>query len=382
MQVIPYGRQLISDEDIHAVVEVLKGDYLTQGPHVSLFEKSICEYTGAKYCIAVCNGTAALHIAVAALQIEEGLEGVTSPITFTASASAMAYCGVKPCFADIDPSTYCLSATSLEKSLTAKTRLAIPVHFAGRVCDMKSISAIAKQRKLSIIEDAAHALGSEYADGDKVGSCKYSDMTIFSFHPVKTITTGEGGAVTTNDPVLYERLKLLRSHGITKDPQLMQKNPGGWYYEMVTLGFNYRLTDIQAALGTSQMKRLDSFKKRRLEIVRQYNAAFKTLSWIKTPCDVDQDRFCYHLYVVQIDWERIGKSRPEVMAQLREKGVLTQVHYIPVHTQPFYKNTYGTCEGQNPVAEAYYQHAMSLPLYQGMTDEDASRVIEAVRELG
>lgn len=382
MHVIPYGRQLISDEDIQAVVEVLKGDYLTQGPHVSLFEKSICEYTGANYCIAVCNGTAALHIAVAALQIEEGMEGVTSPITFTASATSMAYCRVKPCFADIDPVTYCLSSVTLEASLTAKTRLAIPVHFAGRVCDMESISAIAKQHNLYIIEDAAHALGSEYADGVKVGSCKYSDMTIFSFHPVKTITTGEGGAVTTNDPVLYERLKLLRSHGITKDPWLLQRNPGSWYYEMVSLGFNYRLTDIQAALGTSQMKRLDSFKNRRLEIVRQYNAAFKALSWIKTPSDVNQDRFCYHLYVVQIDWEQIGKSRPEVMAQLREKGVLTQVHYIPVHTQPFYQKTYGTCDRQNPVAEAYYQHAMSLPLYQGMTDEDTNRVIEAVRALG
>jgi UDP-4-amino-4,6-dideoxy-N-acetyl-beta-L-altrosamine transaminase len=382
MNVIPYGRQLISDEDIQAVVEVLKGDYLTQGPHVSLFEKSICEYTGAKYCIAVSNGTAALHIAVAALQIEEGMEGITSPITFTASATAMAYCDVKPRFADIDPGTYCLSSAALEHALTPKTRLVIPVHFAGRVCDMKSISSIAKQQKLFIIEDAAHALGSEYADGIKVGSCKYSDMTIFSFHPVKTITTGEGGAVTTNDPALYERLKLLRSHGITKDPQLLQKNPGSWYYEMIGLGFNYRLTDIQAALGISQMKRLDSFKKRRLEIVRQYNAAFRALSWIKTPSEVDQDRFCYHLYVVQIDWEQIGKSRPEVMAQLREKGVLTQVHYIPVHTQPFYKKTFGTCEGQNPVAEAYYQHAMSLPLYQGMTDEDINQVIDAVRDLG
>lgn len=378
---IPYGRQSISDEDIQSVVDVLKSDFLTQGPQVSAFEKAICDYTGAKYCVVVANGTAALHIAVASLELPVGSEGITSPITFTASATSMAYCGVEPRFADIDETTLCLSPEAFKNAITPKTRLVTPVHFTGRGCDMALISLIAKEHGIRIIEDAAHAIGSDYQDGGKIGSCKYSDLTIFSFHPVKTITTGEGGAVTTNDPELYERLQLLRSHGITKESRLLEKNPGPWYYEMQTLGFNYRMTDIQAALGVSQMKRLDMFKARRLEIIKQYNTSFGAVSWLKTPCETFQESFCYHLYVVRIDWEKLGKLRVEVMAELRSKGILTQVHYIPVHTQPFYQQSYGTKNGDFPYAEAYYEQALSLPLYQGMTDRDVKLVIDEVKGL-
>lgn len=380
-KIIPYGHQSISEEDIQAVVATLKSDYLTQGPAVHEFEQALCAYTGAKYCVAVSNGTAALHIAVAALQLPENSEGITSPITFTASASAMVYCGVTPCFADIDPETICLDPLTFKGGITDKTRLVIPVHFAGRCCDMASIHRYAKERGIRIIEDAAHAIGSEYQDGGRVGSCKYSDMTIFSFHPVKTITTGEGGAVTTNDLALYERLKLLRSHGITKDERMLSKNPGPWYYEMQSLGFNYRLSDIQAALGVSQLKRVDLFKKQRLEIVKAYHHALKPLSWIKTPCETFENKFCYHLYVVKIDWRVIGKSREQVMSELKSKDVLTQVHYIPVHMQPFYRENFNTGSVSCPHAGAYYECALTLPLYSGMTSEDVKQVVNAVWSL-
>jgi UDP-4-amino-4,6-dideoxy-N-acetyl-beta-L-altrosamine transaminase len=379
--VIPYGRQSISEDDIQAVVGVLRGDYLTQGPAVGQFEEALCAYTGARYCVAVANGTAALHIAVAALEIPVGSEGITSPITFTASATSMVYSALVPRFADIDAATLCVSPAEIEKQLTEKTRLLIPVHFAGRVCDMPAIASIAQRNRLRVIEDAAHAIGSEYPQGGRVGSCRYSDLTIFSFHPVKTITTGEGGAVTTNDPVLYERLKLLRSHGITKDAALLKQNPGPWYYEMQALGFNYRLTDVQASLGVSQMRRLGQFKQRRLEIVDAYNKAFSGLTWLRTPCQQDNAHYCYHLYVVQIDFTVLGKLRQNIMDQLRQKGVLTQVHYIPVHTQPFYRQNYGMKIGDLPCAETYYEKALSLPLYQGMTDQDVERVIDAVKGL-
>jgi UDP-4-amino-4,6-dideoxy-N-acetyl-beta-L-altrosamine transaminase len=378
---IPYGRQWINQDDIDAVSAVLRHDYLTQGPAVSLFEKALCDYTGAAYCVAVANGTAALHVAVAALELPPGSKGITSPNTFTASATSMVYCGVTPVFADIDAETLCVSPGEIAKRIDAETRLITPVHFAGRACDMPAIADLVKQNHLRVIEDAAHAIGSAYPEGGKVGCCRYSDMTIFSFHPVKTITTGEGGAVTTNDPVLYERLLLLRSHGITKDASRMGQCHGSWYYEMQSLGFNYRLTDIQAALGISQMKRLDEFKRRRLEIVKAYHAGFKGLTWLKCPCERNQDGFCYHLYVVRIDFGALGLTRQAVMDQFKAKGVLTQVHYIPVHTQPFYQAQYGTRVGDCPVAEAYYAQALSLPLFPAMTDADVQQVIACVNNL-
>lgn len=378
---IGYGHQYIDDSDIEAVVNVLKSDYLTQGPSVAKFEQKICEITGAKYCVSVSNATAGLHIAVAALELGNDAEGITTPNTFLASSNCMVYNNVKPIFADINPVSYNIEPTEIEKHITNKTKLLIPVHFAGLPCEMEEISAIARKNKLHIIEDAAHAIGSQYADGSYVGNCKYSDMTVFSFHPVKTITTGEGGAVTTNDEKLYQKLLMLRSHGTTKDEKLLTKNPGAWYYEMQSLGFNYRMTDMQAALGYSQLLKLDFFKKRRREVVAMYNKAFAGMKYLKTPIEPENVSSCFHLYATQIDFAALGKTRSQVMAKLREKGIGTQVHYIPVSTQPFYKNTYGYKDGDYPVAEKYYEQELSLPLYPGLSDDDVNMVINAVKEV-
>ncbi len=378
---IGYGHQYIDNDDIQAVVSVLKSDYLTQGPAVVKFEQEICRITGAKYCVSVSNATAGLHIAVAALELDKGSEGITSPNTFLASSNCMVYNNVKPVFADINPVSYNIDPTEIEKHITSKTKLLIPVHFAGLPCEMDKISAIAKKHNLHIIEDAAHAIGSQYADGSYIGNCKYSDMTVFSFHPVKTITTGEGGAITTNDEKLYQKLLMLRSHGITKDEKLLGKNPGPWYYEMQSLGFNYRMTDIQSALGYSQLQKLDFFKKRRREVVAMYNKAFAGMKYLKTPTEPENVSSCFHLYAAQFDFAALGKSRTQVMAELREKGIGTQVHYIPVPTQPFYKETYGYKDGDYPKAEKYYEQELSLPLYPGLNDDDVNMVIDTVKEI-
>ncbi len=378
---INYGKQWLDDNDIQNVVEVLKSDFLTQGPKVKKFEKALCDYTGAKYCVAVANGTAALHIAVAALEIEKGKKGITSPITFVASSNSMIYNGLIPDFADIKPDTYNVNTNEIKKRVDNNTKLVIPVHFAGQPCDMKKIKNIADDKDLFVIEDAAHAIGSEYEDGSKVGSCKYSEMTTFSFHPVKTMTTGEGGAITTNSGELYEKLLLLRSHGITKDKEKLAKNPGPWYHEMQDIGFNYRLTDIQSALGISQLKKLDDFIKKRREIVEIYNNAFRNIEWLKTPYEKPEVNSAFHLYVLQFDFEKIGKTRSQVMNELREKNIGTQVHYIPVHTQPYYKANYGFKQGDFPVSEKYYENALSIPLYPKMSDEDVEYVIGNILEL-
>ncbi len=382
MKAISYGRQYLDSADMNQVMETLNSDFLTQGPKVAEFEKALCEYTGAQYCLAVSNGTAALHLAVLALEIEEGSEGITSPNTFVASSNAMVYCGLSPKFADINPISYNISPEEILKTLSQKTKLLIPVHFAGRSCDMESISNIAKENKLHVIEDAAHAIGSCYPSGERVGSCAYSDLTTFSFHPVKTITTGEGGAITTNSKELYEKLLLLRSHGITKDKNLLLSNHGPWYYEMQTLGFNYRLSDLQAALGVSQLNKLDSFKEKRLQIIERYDQAFKEFEWLQIPYNVHNDLTCYHLYVIQIQFEKINLTRTEVMQKFFEAGVGTQVHYIPVHIQPFYKENFGTSEGDFPHAENYYTKCLSLPLFPAMTEDEIERVITAVHSLG
>ncbi|MDY4131074.1 MAG: UDP-4-amino-4,6-dideoxy-N-acetyl-beta-L-altrosamine transaminase [Treponema sp.] len=378
---IGYGHQYIDDSDIEAVVNVLKSDYLTQGPAVTQFEKSICDITGAKYCVAVSNATAGLHIAVAALELKEGSEGITTPNTFLASSNCMVYNKVKPVFADIDSKTYNIDPKEIQKHISDKTKVLIPVHFAGLPCDMEKINTIAKKHNLHIIEDAAHAIGSQYADGSYIGNCKYSDMTVFSFHPVKTITTAEGGAVTTNDEKLYQKLLMLRSHGVTKDELILAQNPGPWYYEMHSLGFNYRMTELQAALGVSQLKKLDFFKKRRREIIAMYNKAFADMRYLKTPYEPENVCSCFHLYVTQIDFESLGKSRAQVMKELRDKGIGTQVHYIPVPTQPYYKNNFGYKDGDYPVAEKYYEQELSLPLYPGLSDDDVNTVIKAVKEV-
>ncbi len=378
---IGYGHQYIDDSDIEAVVNALKSDYLTQGPVVVKFEQEICRITGAKYCVSVSNATAGLHIAVAALELGEDSEGVTTPNTFLASSNCMVYNNVKPVFADINPVSYNIDPNEVEKRITNKTKLLIPVHFAGLPCEMEKISSIAKKHSLRVIEDAAHAIGSQYADGSYVGNCKYSDMTVFSFHPVKTITTGEGGAVTTNDEKLYQKLLMFRSHGVTKDVNLLTKNPGPWYYEMQSLGFNYRMTDIQAALGYSQLQKLDFFKRRRREVVAMYNKAFAGMKYLKTPTEPANVSSCFHLYATQIDFAALGKTRAQVMAELRTKGIGSQVHYIPVPTQPFYKGNYGYKDGDYPKAEKYYEQELSLPLYPGLSDDDVNIVIDTVKEV-
>lgn len=373
-----YGKQSINEDDIKAVADVLRSPFITQGPQVEAFEKALCDYTGARHCVVVSNGTAALHISVLALGLPAGSEGITTPMTFSASANAMLYGCIKPVFADIDPVTHCLDPKKAEEKLTARTRLMTPVHYAGRTCDMAALKGLADQHGLNVIEDAAHAIGSSYPCGAKVGSCKYADLTIFSFHPVKTITTGEGGAVLTNDRALYERLILFRSHGITKVPSLLEQNPGPWYYEMQELGFNYRMTDFQAALGISQLRRLDSFAARRRAIAHRYNEAFRSLPHFRTPSSIGNHSLCFHLYTACIDFAAIGKSRPEYMQELRNCGVGTQVHYIPVHLLPYYRKNLGFKRGDYPLAEAFYEQELSLPLYPDLTVDEVEKVIAAV----
>ena len=378
---ISYGKQWIDKDDIRAVINVLKSDFLTQGPAISKFEKLISEHTKAKYCVAVANGTAALHLAVQALRIPKGRTGVTSPISFAASANCLLYNDLEPGFADIDPKTYNLDPQKLEKKITDTTAVIIPVHYAGQPADMKAISKIALKRKCHIVEDAAHAIGSRYEDGRPVGNCAYSDMTVFSFHPVKTITTGEGGAITTNDGDLYRRLMMLRTHGITKDEKYLSQNPGPWYYEMQDLGFNYRLTDIQAALGANQMNKLGRYIERRRQIVSRYNQAFKNESWMVIPHERPGVCSAFHLYVIQIDFEKIGLTRKTIMERLKRKNIGTQVHYIPIHMLPYYREHFNFKQGDFPIAEAFYERALSLPLYPKMTDADVQFVIRSLKKV-
>ena len=364
MKTYGYGHQSIDEADIQSVVDVLRGDCLTCGPSVRAFEQAICAYTGAKYCVAVANATAGLHIAALAAGLGPGDEAITSPITFLSSANCIAFVGAKPVFADIDPETANIDPAEIGRRLSPRTRAIIPVHFAGQSCDMARIAAIAKDNKLVVIEDAAHAIGSDYLDS-KVGSCRYSDMTVFSFHPVKTITTGEGGAVTTNDPELYAKLCALRAHGVHKDGEMAHT----WEYEMRELGFNYRITDIQCALGVSQLRRLDAFKARRRAIVSYYNER------LGLPHLVERDfsNACFHLYPVLVE------NRRDFYFKAREVGLNLQVHYIPVHTQPYYRSTFGYKPGDYPKSEAYYEKCISLPLYPSLTDEDVAEIVARLR---
>lgn len=378
---LSYGKQSINEDDISSVIEVLKSDFLTQGPKVAEFEKQICNYTGSKYAVAVANGTAALHIAVAALDIKENCEGITSPISFVASANCMAYNNIKPIFADIDRKTYNISTEEIKKRINHKTKLIIPVHFAGQSAAIEEINKISRENNLKIIEDAAHAIGSNYYDGSKVGNCKYSDLTCFSFHPVKTITTCEGGAITTNNIDIYNKLLLLRNHGITKDTKKFTKDVGPWYHEMKVLGYNYRLTDIQAALGISQIKKIEHFKKRRREIVKSYNEAFKNIECIEIPYEAQNLDSCFHLYIIKIDFKKTGMTRTDVINKLKMKNIGTQVHYIPIYLQPYYQERYNYKSGECPNAEEYYEKALSIPLYPKMTDDDMNYVIENIKEI-
>ncbi|MFC1484955.1 UDP-4-amino-4,6-dideoxy-N-acetyl-beta-L-altrosamine transaminase [bacterium] len=381
MNFIPYGKQCINKDDIELVCEVLNSDWLTQGPLIERFEKALAKYCGAKYAVAVSNGTVALHLACRVIGVEKNDEVITTPITFVSSSNCVLYCDGRPVFADIDPRTLNINPNRIKEKITDKTKAIIPVHFRGEPCDMESIYEIVKANNLFIIEDAAHALGSKFKN-QKIGNCKYSDMAIFSFHPVKHITTGEGGAITTNNKDLYEKLLLLRTHGITKAKSLFKnKDSGPWYYEMQDLGFNYRITDIQCALGVSQLKKLDTFIKRRREIVDIYNKAFSNVEWIQTLIEGENSYNSYHLYVALFDFDYIKKTRKEVFEILYKNNIGAQVHYIPVHLQPYYKKNLDYKYGDYPEAEAYYEKAISLPLYPKMNDDDVYYVIENVLKL-
>ena len=376
---IPYGHQWIDEEDIRAVIKVLKSDWITQGPKIKEFEDKFASFCGAKYAVAVSNGTAALHIASLACGIKKGDEVITSPITFVASANCILYCGGKPVFADVQPDTINIDPEEIENKITKKTKAIIPVDFAGYPCDLKEIFKIAKRNNLTIIEDASHALGAEHR-GTKVGSCKYSDMTVFSFHPVKIITTGEGGMVTTNNQEYYEKLLLFRNHGITKDSFKFSSGRAHsadekWYYEMQELGYNYKLTDFQCALGISQLKKLNKFIKRRREIVQIYNKAFENIEEIVTPTEKPEVKSAWHLYVIRIK----KLNRRKIFESLRKENIGVQVHYIPVYYQPYYQKL-GYKKGLCPMAEEYYQEAISLPLFPKMTNREINRVIRVVKK--
>lgn len=387
---IPYGRHYVDEDDIRAVTDVLRGGALTQGPVIEAFENAVTEYVGARHAVAISSCTAGLHLSALAAGVGPGAGLITSPITFVASSNAALYAGARPAFADVDPDTINMSPGCLRDALRMNpgTRAVIPVHFAGLPCDMPKIKTVADQAAAVIIEDAAHALGATYSDGQRVGSCAYSLMTVFSFHPVKAIAAGEGGIVTTNDERMYRRLLRLRSHGINKcdDPlQLTEQAstdgiPNPWYYEMQELGFHYRITDIQSALALSQLHKLDKFIARRRELVKAYDAAFANMKNVRPAQRTGRDRSGHHLYVLRIDFEAIGTNRGEFMRALKERDVGSQVHYIPVPAHPYYRSM-GFDPEDFPNAQSYYREALSIPLFYSLTDDQQQGVINIIKEL-
>lgn len=376
---IPYGKQDITQVDIDAVVDVLKSDFLTQGPQVPAFERALMDVTGANYAIAVNSATSALHIACLALGLGEGDSLWTSPVTFAASANCGLYCGAKVDFVDIDPATYNLCAKELEQKLIVAKKLgAVPkvlvvVHLCGQPCDMKAINALSIEFGFKVIEDASHAIGGRYFDLP-IGACEYSDITVFSFHPVKIVTTAEGGAALTNSKDLADKMALYRSHGITRDETLMENaSHGGWYYEQVDLGFNYRMTELQAALGVSQLTRLNEFVSARHKLAANYNEQLASLPIIQ-PYQLPNTYSGLHLYVIRLNLNEITKTHKEVFDELRENGIGVNLHYIPVHLHPYYQKM-GFRQGDFPHAESYYCNAISLPMFHGMTQDQQDEVI-------
>lgn len=380
MKKIPYGKQNITDEDIQAVIEVLKSDYLTQGPQIAHFEKVFAEYIGVKYAVAVATGTAALHLSAMALNVKPGGRVITTPITFAASANCVRYCGGEVVFADIDPETYLLDIRKVKELLASAPRGTyqgiIPVDFAGRPVDLEAYRKLADEYGLWIIEDACHAPGGYFTDSNgvrqKCGNGNYSDLAIFSFHPVKHIACGEGGMITTNNEELYHRLRNLRTHGIQQRVELRQFNHGIWYYEMQELGYNYRLTDIQSALGISQLKRAKAGLERRLEIAKVYEKVLRDKPYILGQSGVVEGH-AYHLYIVKFE------NRNGLINYLRENNIIAQVHYIPVHLMPYYRQ-FGWKDGDLPQAEEYYKHCLSIPMYPSLNEEEQDLVIEAIHE--
>jgi UDP-4-amino-4,6-dideoxy-N-acetyl-beta-L-altrosamine transaminase len=383
---IPYGKQEINQQDIDAVVNVLKSDFLTQGPQVPLFEEAIKNAVNVDYALAVNSATSALHIACLALGVGKGDVVWTTPITFVASANCALYCGADIDFVDIDPQTYNLSPVLLEQKLLnarsndlALPKVVIPVHLCGQPCEMDKIHALSLEYGFAIIEDASHAIGGKYKN-NPIGNCEYSDITVFSFHPVKIVTTAEGGAVTTNNKKLASKLELLRSHGVTRDSSLMKnESHGGWYYEQVDLGFNYRMTEMQAALGVSQMSRLHDFVARRNELASGYDSLLKDLPLV-IPSQIDDSYSGRHLYVVRLKLDEITLSHKEVFDKLRRNGIGVNLHYIPVHSQPYYREI-GFEQGDFPISESYYKDAISIPLFHVMTNEQQNEVVKTLSKV-
>lgn len=375
---LPYGRQSITEADIQAVVDVLRSDFLTQGPEVERFEATLAKAAGTQFAVAYSHGTAALFGACFAAGLQPGDEVVTTPITFAASANCACYVGARPVFADVDPVTASLDPEAFRRAITPRTRAVIPVHFSGAPVDLDAIRAIAREHGITVIEDAAHALGASYR-GRPIGGG--SDMAIYSFHPVKHVTTGEGGAVVTDDAGLADRLRRFRNHGIERDPKRFTiPSPGPWYHEMQDLGHNFRLTDMQAALGRSQMQRLEGFVARRREIAARYDRLFANLPDVQPLARLPDGESSFHLYVVRIDFEGLGTTRAAVMDGLRERQVGSQVHYIPVYRHPYHARA-GWQPADFPNAEVYYREALSLPMYPALTDADVDRVVDALREV-
>lgn len=375
---LPYGKQVIGEDDVKSIIDIINSDYLTTGPTVTLFEEKVAQYVGAKYAVAVANGTAALHAACFAAGLKEGDEVITSPLTFAASANCILYCKAKPVFADINPLTYNIDPKEIEKKITNKTKAIIPVHFTGQSVDLDPILELAKKYNLIIIEDAAHALGTKYK-GKPIGSI--SHMTEFSFHPVKTITTGEGGMITTNSKELYEKLILFRTHGITRNKELMMhKEEGSWYYEQLELGYNYRITDLQCALGITQMDKLDRFIARRKELVKMYKDALSSIDGVILQKEEKFSDTSRHLYIMKLDLEKFKVGRKEIFEALLAENIGVNVHYIPVYLHPYYQEL-GYEKGLCKNAEELYDAMITLPLHVAMSNDDFEDVINAIKKV-
>lgn len=374
---LPYSHQWIDEEDIKSIVEVLRSDWITQGPKIKEFEEAVAKFVGARYAVALSSGTAALHAACFVAGVASRDEVITTPITFAASSNCILYLGGKPVFADIKEDTYNIDPEEIKKKITNKTKAIIPVDFAGQPADLDEIYEIAKEHNLVVIEDASHALGAEYK-GKKVGGL--SDLTVFSFHPVKHITTGEGGMLVTNNKGFYERLLMFRTHGITKNKVKLIKNEGPWYYEMQELGYNYRITDFQCALGLSQLKKIAKFIKRRREIVKRYNEAFKNIEEIIIPYEKPEIKSAWHIYVIRLKLDKLKATRKEIFEALRRENIGVHVHYIPVYYHPYYQKL-GYQKGLCPKAEKYYEEAITLPIFPNMSDKDVEDVINAARKV-
>ena len=383
---ISYGKQSIDQADIDSVVEILKGDWLTQGPAVEIFESDLKNYFGANHACAVANGTAALHLAGLALGWQPGDIVITTPLTFLATANCIVYAGATPDFVDIDPATYTIDPNLVEERIKyhqskgKEVKAIIGVDYAGHSCDWKALREIANKYELQLVNDNCHALGARYF-GDKQYAVKYADLITQSYHPVKHLTTGEGGAVLTNNSDFDEKIRRLRTHGMTKDENILEENDGPWYYEMHEIGFNYRITDFQCALGSSQLKKLDSFVQKRREIAVQYDNSFANIVNLKIPKLQSAVEHAYHLYPLQIHFDKLKKNKSEFFKKMKESGINLQVHYVPIHLQPFYQKNYGFKQGNFPVAERFYRNEVSLPIYPYLSKDDVEMVANSILEI-